>query len=133
MAEKDEQKAVVDWFRHQYPKYFDLLTASLNGAFLHGNQGQRMRQAVELKKQGMKPGEHDLFLYLPRGIYHGLSLEMKDRGKKISSLTDSQHDRAALLQSVGYFAAWAPGAEAACQIIKNYINLGGFFCENIKK
>jgi len=68
----------------QYPKYKDLLFAIPNGAFLHGEKTQRIKQWKKLESEGAKKGVPDLFLALPNEGYHGLFIEMKSATGSLS-------------------------------------------------
>lgn len=74
------QKNCVKWFRLQFPKYKMLLVSSVNGAMLQGTPEQRAKQWKRLESEGAVPGVSDLFLFLGRGGYHGLCIEMKVEG-----------------------------------------------------
>ncbi len=119
MSESAEQVKVVTWFRIQYP--YHVIISIPNGAWLAGSGRQRFAQAGKLKKTGMMPGVSDLFICVPCGKYGGMWLEMKDRGKKKSSLTPAQREWIGLMNSQGYYADWAAGFEEARDKIKEYL------------
>jgi len=121
MAEKDHTKAVVKWFKRRYPKYAGCLIGIPNGTKLHGSTLERQKQASSLKSEGMKPGASDLFIAIPAGPYHGLWLEMKDVGKKESSLSDNQKAHLKKMSEVGYKAEWAAGFDEAKKVIEEYL------------
>ena len=76
-------------------------------------QGQRLRE------MGVRKGMPDLFLFVPRGSYHGLAVEMKrTRGGVVS---DEQREMLAALEAMGYAASVARGWEQASDIISDYI------------
>ena len=74
------QAACVRWFRFQYPKLKMLLVSSVNGAMLQGTPEQRAKQWKRLENEGAVPGVSDMFLFVARGEYHGLCIEMKVKG-----------------------------------------------------
>ena len=74
------QKNCVRWFRFQFPKYKMLLVSSVNGAMLQGTPEQRAKSWKRLESEGAVPGVSDLFLFVARGGYHGLCIEMKVEG-----------------------------------------------------
>lgn len=78
-GESGLQQACVKWFRTQYPKH--ILFAIPNGGklpFIKTKTGKRFSaEAVKLKAEGLLPGVSDIMLLEPRGIYHGLFIEMK--------------------------------------------------------
>ena len=74
------QKNCVRWFRFQFPKLKMLLVSSVNGAMLQGTPEQRAKSWKRLESEGAVPGVSDLFLFVARGGYHGLCIEMKIEG-----------------------------------------------------
>lgn len=121
MSEHTEQASLVTWFNYQYPSLSDLLVASPNGAHLSGNAGQRSAQINKLKKEGFKKGFPDLQLCYPSKGCHGLFIEMKDKGKTQSSLTEEQKKYGLKLIDAGYRWRWAAGFEEAKTIIEEYL------------
>jgi len=95
----------------------------MNGAALKGNKLQRAIAMAKHKKAGMKVGASDLFFAVPRGIYHGLHIEFKAPGKTASSLSDDQAEHLILMNEMGYRAVWCAGADAAMNVIKEYMEL----------
>lgn len=128
MSEHHEQSAVVNWFRYQYRQYALCFFAIQNAQMLSylGNKQKIAQVYNKLKREGFKEGVSDLILTVPRGQYHGLWLEMKDRGKTQSSVSKDQKAHLALMSEMGYAAHWAPGFEKAQEILINYMNLGEF-------
>ena len=106
-SERDEQGAVVEYLRFR-----GLL-------FSHApNEGKRSPvTAGILKSMGMSPGFPDLFIYEPRGKFHGLAIEMKS---KKGRPTDEQKKWIARLNENGYAAYIAYGADEAIRIIESY-------------
>lgn len=71
--------------------------------------------------QGVRPGWPDYTLYIPRGAYHGLVLEMKaEDGKKPE---DHQLEILSRLESMGYKAAVCWGFEEARRAISAYLGI----------
>lgn len=70
------QGSCVKWFRYQYSEYKDLLFAIPNGLPIFDKE-LRVKIYNRLNKEGLKAGVPDLFLALPRGIYHGAFIEIK--------------------------------------------------------
>ena len=111
-SEHIDQCLVVEWYRRQYPKQANLLFAIPNGGDRH------IATAVKLKREGVLAGVSDLFLMIPAGGYHGLFLEMKAKGGRVS---DAQK---AFIQSaldMGYQAQVAFGFSEAQIVIQNYL------------
>jgi len=92
------QAGCVKWFRYQYSEYKNLLFAIPNGLPIFDKE-LRVKIYNRLNKEGLKAGVPDLFLALPRGIYHGAFIEIKygdDRLRK------NQFDMIQLLTAQGY-------------------------------
>lgn len=122
MSERQEQIAVMDWFEKTYPKYYECLFSIPNGSQLAGNKAQRARQMNALKAEGLKPGVSDLFLMVARGGYHGLFIEMKDKGKTKCSVSDTQWEHIRAAREQGYMAEWCAGFDKAKDLITEYMN-----------
>jgi hypothetical protein len=71
-----------------------------------------------LKASGLVPGVSDLMLMIPKGSYHGLFIEMKVKGGKIS---DSQKEFMGLATLMGYQAVVCFGFNEAKDAITNYL------------
>jgi len=70
-TENQEQRALVKWWTLTHPDMAEDLIKQ-------NNEGERTDgQRVHLTLMGMKKGASDLFLAIPRGVYHGLWLEVK--------------------------------------------------------
>lgn len=111
-SEHIDQCLVVEWFRYSYPKQANLLFAIPNGGDRH------IATAVKLKREGVLAGVSDLFLMMPAGDYHGLFLEMKAKGGRVSEA------QKAFIQSalaMGYDAKVAFGFSEAQIVIQNYL------------
>ena len=74
--------------------------------------------AAKLKAQGVKAGVPDLFLPVARGRYHGLWIEMKKEGGKLS---EAQNIWARWLFDEGYGHFIAFSWEQAAAILENYL------------
>lgn len=107
--ESEEHIAVAD-----YLKYLGVL-------FNHSpNEGKReVQYVVKLSRMGMKKGFPDFFIYEPRGIYHGLAIELKRvKGSKVS---DEQKECLKALETRGYKAEVCKGFDEAKKVIDNYL------------
>lgn len=114
MNEHQEQVAVVEWFRLQYPKH--ILFAIPNGGARH------IVTAVNLKREGVISGVPDLFVMYPAFPFHGLFIEMKAKGGKVSP---AQKEFMAAAIDNGYQASVCYGFDEAREAINLYLH-----CEN---
>ena len=115
--EDNEQMAIVKWAKWQKygdGKLSDYLHHSPNGGKRH------ITTAVRFKAMGTLAGFPDLFLFIPKGDYHGLFIELKVKGGRTN---DNQKTMIERLIKQGYMAVVCFGADDAIQAIKNYINL----------
>ena len=115
--ESEEQGKVFRWAEVSECKYpeLELLNGSMNGA------KRSMFQANLAKKQGLKAGFPDISLFVPRGGYHGLFIEMKRI--KNGRVSEDQKRILRSLTKQGYFACVCRGGDAAITVIEKY--LGG--------
>jgi hypothetical protein len=87
MSEHLQQKALVSWFKLQYPKL--MLIAIPNGSHLAGDAKIRAIKMHKMKAEGLTVGAPDLMLVKASKDYHGLFIEMKWAQNKQS---DAQKD-----------------------------------------
>lgn len=117
--EHGEQVALVGWARCQRfngTPISDDLHAIPNG-------GQRNPAvAAKLKAEGVTPGIPDLMLTIPVAPYHGMFIEMKSRGGR---LTDAQREHIERLRARGYHAVCCVGFDEARVAIERYLGLAG--------
>lgn len=121
-TEYDEQCAVIRWARlmvdtNQEPR-LRLLRAGMEGLRL--SIGTR----VKAKKAGMDSDWPDLFLAVPHVVdkscyFFGLFIELKRR--KNATTRPSQKAMHQLLRGQGYAVFVCKGADAAIEVIKNYL------------
>lgn len=110
-----EQVIIFDYFERKHPEIYELLHATPNG-------GKRTKAtAGKMKAEGQKKGYPDMSLDMPRGIYHGLRLELKEPGGKGPS--PEQIEWMHRLRAQGYYVVLAYGAEQAITAILEYTNL----------
>lgn len=115
MTETQLHIALVEWVRLQYPREAEYLHHS-------PNEGKhKVQYRVKQKRLGVSAGFPDLVLYLPRGGFTGLAIELKsDSGNKP---TQSQIDWLDRLGESGWMAAWCRGFDAAKDTINQYMGL----------
>ena len=116
--EDDEQAAVFDWAAYN---------PALKWMHHNANGGKRdVREAVRLRRQGVKPGVWDIFLPKPMGEFHGLYIEMKKQKKHgKASLTKDQRQFQQDMIVQGYKCVVCYGAEEAIEAIKLYCGKHG--------
>lgn len=114
LTEAQEQKFLFQWAglaRQKYPE-LELLFHVPNG-------GKReKREAVSLKKEGVKAGVPDLILPVARGEYFGLYIELKVGRNKPSA---HQLEWIENLKEQGYFVKVCYGWIEASETITNYL------------
>lgn len=112
-TESAEQRAIITWWRLQFPQYKQLLFHIPNG-------GKRdIITARNLKKDGVVQGVADLFLSIARAGYHGMYIEMKRR--KGGRQSEAQKAFQAEVEREGYAYVVAHGADQARGYIKEYM------------
>ena len=115
-TEADEQKAVLQWcilMEGRWPE--------LEYIYHVPNGGSRnIKEAANLKEQGVKAGVPDLELPAARGAYTGLHIEMKHGKNRVSKEQDGWLSE---LRRMGRCAVVCYEAEAAIKIISEYMQL----------
>ena len=119
MTEHQEQVALVTWFRLQYKQYKYHLFSIPNGAHLAGDARLRAIKMNAMKAEGLLPGVSDLMLMIPKNGWHGLWLEMKAKGGKLS---EAQKEFMGAATLMGYQAVVCYGFENAKEAITNYLH-----------
>jgi hypothetical protein len=104
------------WQRFNGQPIIDDLHAIPNGGARHP------AVAGKLKAEGVKRGIPDLMLTIPVPPYHGLFIEMKARGGR---LTEEQREQIARLQARGYHAVCCVGFDDARIAIERYLGMAG--------
>jgi hypothetical protein len=110
-----EQVIIFDFFERKYPDIYGLLHATPNGGL------RSKATAGKMKAEGQKKGYPDMSLDMPRGIYHGMRLELKEPNGKGPS--EEQIAWLHKLRDQGYYVVLAYGAEQAIMAILEYVNL----------
>tara|TARA_Y100000593_G_scaffold12280_1_gene22484 strand:+ start:398 stop:736 length:339 start_codon:yes stop_codon:yes gene_type:complete len=110
MKEYQLQKAVC--------KYLDLQNVLYCGS-MGGQYQVHLSQRIKAKKSGYKKGFPDLFIYEPRGSYHGLAIELKTGYNKASK---PQLRWQKELIKRGYKAEICTGIDEVLEVINTYLN-----------
>jgi hypothetical protein len=125
-TEHDEHAAFVAWARLQSSVYpgLDLLHSIPNGFQLPRElPGYRRARIVQyMKEEGLLPGVPDLFLPVPRGVFHGLYIEFKVGSNKPEG---EQLRIIGRLEANGYWAVVVWSCEEAIAIVEQYYSLPG--------
>jgi hypothetical protein len=118
-SEHEEQKALIEWAKYQ----------RFNGTPIRDdlhcipNGGQRHPAvAAKMKAEGVTAGIPDLMLTIPVAPYHGLFIELKARGGR---LTEKQREHIERLRERGYHAVCCVGFDEARIAIERYLGLAG--------
>ena len=120
--EHQEQKAVFQWAAAAAVWNPELL-------WLHAipNGGHRnIVTARKMKLEGVRKGVPDIFLDVPKGLYHGLRIEMKAPrlpGESEPRQSEEQTDWQIHYLSQGYRYEVCWGAKDAIKAIENYLSL----------
>ena len=115
MTEAQEQATLIKWsmaVREQYPE-LKLLYHIPNGGARDSIEGKH------LKAQGVKKGVPDLHLPVPRGNAHGLYIELKKKGGRVSP---EQLWWMEELLKQGYEASICYGWQEASETIRRYLD-----------
>lgn len=115
-TESQEQQALINWWRLQYPQYEMLLFHIPNGGW------RNFKTAARLKREGVVAGVADLFLAIPSKNRHGLFIEMKRAVGGKQSQAQKEFEKAVKAQGYGYILCH--GWIDAASFIKLYLCLG---------
>lgn len=108
--EADSQQQVVAVLRRFYPNI--LFTASTQEYVKSPIQASRQ------KRMGYNRGTPDIQIFEPKGLYHGLFIEMKS---KDGVLSDKQEDFISKLKERGYCVAVCFSTQEALDTISKYM------------
>lgn len=114
-----EQVALMNWIdlnRERHPA-LQALFAIPNGGIRHVAVG------AALRAEGVMAGVFDTFLPLARGQFHGLFIEMKQQGGRLS---EAQTEFKKMVEPNGYRAAVCFGWESAAAELVRYLALGAY-------
>lgn len=109
--ESEIQKSFFQWLSY-YPYIRSLTTHIPNGG------SRDVREARNLKAQGVSPGWPDVFMAIPSGYFAGLWIEFKSKSGK---LTEHQLNRIELLEASGYAIWLCYSLEDAIEAVKSYL------------
>ena len=115
-TEAEEQAALFQW-----AKLAEGSKPQLRLLYAVPNGGSRHRlEAANLKRQGVKAGVPDICLAYPKGVYHGLYIELKVGKNKPS---DKQEQWLRDLKAAGYMTAVCYGFLQAKETIERDLEL----------
>ena len=112
-SEFEHQKRLTEYIDTKHPEI--LWSASAGGA------RTSITEAKRLKASGYKRGFPDVFIYEPRGPFHGLSIEMKREKGGVVSKHQKQWKED--LSERSYLSTIAKGFDHAVQILEDYLSL----------
>lgn len=118
MSEAEEHKAIVQWFKAQWPQYRKSVRVSMSGLPRYGTKGAI--QWNMMKSAGVEDGEADIAIMLPRGGFSALLLEHKS-DTAIRGATESQIEYIQYHNSIGNKALVTKGVEMAKAVIREYM------------
>lgn len=115
-SEDTEQIQVMEWAAAASCRY-----PELKWLYHIPNGGTRdSREAIKLKRMGVKRGVSDIHLPFPHGRYHSLYIEMK-YGRNVATQEQIQFMRD--MVDAGHCVAVCHDAQSAIQLIEQYVNL----------
>ena len=121
LSEDAIQMALLEWLRLYDRGAWELTHHSPNGGARSAVTGAR------LKAMGVRRGFPDLTLWLPRGGFHGLAVELKAaKGRP----TPEQLDWLAHMSAIGWRAEVCCGFEAAQDVIASYLRADDYAPKN---
>lgn len=109
-SETNEQIALANWLKSTYPAL--LWSASAGG------MRTSIGTAKKMKAMGYSRGFPDIFIYEPRGNFHGLAIELK---KEKGKVTPEQKYWILELSKRGYYALVCFGSVQARDVIEKYL------------
>jgi hypothetical protein len=116
ISEHDEQMALFKWSAH-----LSLAHPELGLLFAIPNGGKRDKLiAIQMQREGVKPGVPDICLPVARQGWHGLFIELKAGKNKPTAYQLEWLDR---LAEQGYLAVVCYGWQDAVEVIKDYLEI----------
>lgn len=116
--ESDMQRAVIHWWQLAH-RILGVSDANLLYAIPNGGK-RNAREAARMKTEGIRAGIPDLFLAVPRDVYHGLFIELKAPNGRIS---EAQKAVIASLRHLGYYVDVCRSFDEALRRIEGYLKL----------
>lgn len=102
----------IFWHFEQFqPEIYQRLSATPNGGYRGKKAGGAMRA------EGQKKGYPDMTLDMPRGVYHGMRIELKYGS---NSLAKEQKEYLRQLSADGYYCVYCVGCAEAVEAIMAY-------------
>lgn len=133
--EENFQKSLVELLRLRYPRleFFavpngfrvtfqrkSIRTGSAFDSYISQKEKEaNAKQARKLKDQGMKSGVADIQIKEARHGFHGIDLELKVKGGRLS---DDQINYLTSVEQKGYLAIVAYNVESITLLLKSYLN-----------
>jgi hypothetical protein len=111
-SESNQQEIVIKYLRLAYPDALYCASA--------GGMRTSYLQAIKMKRTGYVKGFPDLFIYEPRGEFHGLAIEMKKEKGGVASPEQKRWQEQ--LRNRGYCSYICKGSEEAIKVIDEYFN-----------
>ena len=122
MSESDEQKAIVSWFRAEYPEYALCLRVSQSGGYRSAGRKGAIRTA-QIAAMGGITGESDIAILLKRGDFGSLLIEHKAEGGTHPA-SEKQLEYIRHHNAVGNCACVTVGVDMAKAAIRQYMEIG---------
>lgn len=116
--EENDQIHFVTYARAKYPGIITLISPIAK--FSGSTPGARMAQGKRINAMGYMKGTLDLFIPEPRGVYHGLVIELKKKSGGVVS--DEQIEMVSKLESKGHYVVVARGCQEACNFLDYYMS-----------
>ena len=113
--ESQNQMALFQWSKLSQTKYPEL---SLLHAIGNGNASRNVIQGARMKREGVLAGVSDIMLPVSRDGWHGLYVELKVKGGRVS---DSQKWWLGEVSKQGYLARICYGWIEAKEVIEGYL------------
>lgn len=115
LSEDDIQKQIIDWAKHKKVNgkpLSELIHHSPNGGQRH------IVTATRFKAMGTLAGFPDLFVFIARGGFNGLFIELKKPKGRVSAI---QQQRIDALNEQGYRAVVCYGFDESIKAITDYL------------